>query len=152
MFQPGDSYFTLHTFGPTGNLLFQFGQGRKYGGDPVPVTGDFDGDGKTDVGVYQPGDSYYTIRMTTSGNQLFQFGQGRKYGGAPIPMPPSAAMFSPASGLSLMPVKAAGRSDAASGIASGFAAPGQTQSLIGLTPWLPGDELGETLGKRKDRR
>ncbi len=88
VYQPTDSSFTLHPVAPgANNIRLQFGQGTLYGGNPIPVTGDFDGDGRTDVGVYQPDKSYFTLNTFTSGNFLFQFGQGRLYGGNPIPLP-----------------------------------------------------------------
>ncbi len=51
-----------------------------------PTLDDFDGDGKTDLGVYQPGASFYTLQTSSSGNRKVTFGQGRLYGGDPIPV------------------------------------------------------------------
>ena len=85
VYQPGLSSFFLRGTGGT-NQSFTFGQGRRFGGDPVPIVGDFDGDGKADRGVYQPGPSSYFIQQSTAGNQLITFGQGRLYGGDPVPI------------------------------------------------------------------
>ncbi len=51
------------------------------------IPDDFDGDGKTDVGVYQPTDSRFTLYTSSPANNiLLQFGQGTLYGGHPVPV------------------------------------------------------------------
>ncbi len=62
-----------------------FGQGTLYGGAPVPIVGDFDGDGRADVGVYQPTTSDFYLSRSTAGNTRFNFGQGTLFGGNPVP-------------------------------------------------------------------
>ena len=50
------------------------------------TAGDFDGDGITDTGVYQPGLSSFFLRGSGGTNQVFTFGQGRAFGGDPVPI------------------------------------------------------------------
>ncbi len=78
VFQPNNSTFYIQ-----GEGARQFGQGTKFGGQPIPVSGDYLGNGKTQLAVYQPSTSTFDIQ----GVGTVQFGQGTRYGGNPIPIP-----------------------------------------------------------------
>lgn len=93
VFQPSTSTFYIrHLYADTevGNRAIQFGQGTLYGGNPEPVVADYNGDGRAELAVFQPGTSTFSIRHLTSdtesGNQAIQFGQGIKDQGNPIPV------------------------------------------------------------------
>jgi hypothetical protein len=42
----------------------------------IPVTGDWDGDGRTDVGVYDKGGSPWTLRLRKGQTRTVSFGRG----------------------------------------------------------------------------
>ncbi len=93
VYQPSNSTFYIrHLNSDTdgGNVAIQFGQGTLWGGNPVPVVADYNGDGKAELSVYQPGTSTFSIRHLTepteAGNRAIQFGQGSLYGGRPVPV------------------------------------------------------------------
>ncbi|MGB5015187.1 MAG: hypothetical protein WBO68_14295, partial [Pyrinomonadaceae bacterium] len=48
----------------------------------VPVAGDYDGDGKTDAGVFRPSNSTWFIQRSTAGTLIQQFGAT---GDVPLP-------------------------------------------------------------------
>ncbi len=50
------------------------------------TAGDFNGDGATDLGVYQPGVSGFYVHQSNGQNMPFTFGQGRYFGGDPVPI------------------------------------------------------------------
>ena len=53
---------------------------------PASSTGnDFDGDGKSDFGVFQPSTSTFFFNQTKAGTKAVAFGQGTKAGGNPVP-------------------------------------------------------------------
>ena len=70
------------TFFIQGQGSDQFGQGSLYGGNPIPLVGDFNGSGRDQTAVFQPSTSTFYVQ----GVGAFQFGQGTLYGGNPIPV------------------------------------------------------------------
>ena len=48
----------------------------------IPVAGDYDGDGKTDAGVFRPSGNNWFIQRSTAGILITQFGSA---GDAPLP-------------------------------------------------------------------
>jgi hypothetical protein len=84
VFEPSTSTFYL-SLSSRGNQAVQFGIGRLYGGDPVPVPADYDGDGVTDPAVFEPSTSTFYIACSKLGNVVQQFGIGRGFGGDPSP-------------------------------------------------------------------
>jgi hypothetical protein len=74
----------------SGKSITQFGPAGSGGSDVVPLIGDFDGDGKSDIASFQRnGANFYITQSSlgTGGNRSYQFGQGTDFGGAPIPLP-----------------------------------------------------------------
>ncbi len=76
--------------GGTVNNGFQFGVPSSFGGNNIPVVGDYDGDGKTDVGVFDKTDSIFYLTRSSlgqAGNRPSQFGIPARIGGRPLPLP-----------------------------------------------------------------
>jgi hypothetical protein len=86
VFEPSTSTFFIASTAK-GNRAKQFGQGTLYGGHPVPVPGNYDGNCVTDPAVFEPSTSTFFIQSATKGNRALQFGQGTLYGGNPVVMP-----------------------------------------------------------------
>ncbi len=77
VFQPTTSTFNIQGVGAV-----QFGQGTTFGGNPVPLFADLDGDGLDSLVVFQPSTSTFYIQ----GVGAVQFGQGTLFGGNPKPI------------------------------------------------------------------
>ncbi len=78
VFQPETSTFFINNQGAV-----QFGQGRIYGGNPIPIPADYTGEGDPELAIFQPETSTFFIK----GKGAIQFGQGSLYGGNPVPIP-----------------------------------------------------------------
>ena len=52
-----------------------------------PAIADYDGDGVTDLAVFEPSTATFFLARSSLGNTTIQFGIGSRFGGAPIPVP-----------------------------------------------------------------
>jgi lysophospholipase L1-like esterase/uncharacterized protein (DUF2141 family) len=82
-----------------GQSVFAYGNPTP-GTFAVPITGDFDGDGITDVGVYLPDKDLFELaflsaRETVDGQSIFAFGSHTPDIDA-VPLPPAASLDTPA--------------------------------------------------------
>src|SRR5262249_40964495 len=88
VFQPSSSTFLVIPSGrPGGAFRTHCGERTIFGGSPTPVVGDYDGDGKADLVVFQPVTStFFILPSKTGAAYSVQFGTGSKFGGNPIPV------------------------------------------------------------------
>jgi hypothetical protein len=68
-------------FLPDSSVL-QFGQGRCFEGDPIPVPADYDGDGRDDLAVFDAKSASWLVSQSRDGGRAERFGAA---GGVPVP-------------------------------------------------------------------